>query len=213
MNKNSEAPHKVVLLLSGGYDSPVAGYLLQQSGFEIISLHFSQEPFVDKSHEEKANIIAKQLGFQNFIALNIGHELLEISQKAKHSYYFVLMKRLMYKLATNVAQQYGASFIATGESLAQVSSQTLNNLVSLEDSLTSIPILRPLISYSKNEIMDIAKEIGTYEISTQPESCDKLGPDKPVINANLEYTINEELKLPMAEIILNIFEKNKLNAP
>ena len=191
----------VLLLLSGGFDSPVAGYLLQQAGYTVIALNFSQEPFVDPSHSLKAQQIAEQLNFKNFIKINIGNELLEISQSAKHAYYFVLMKRLMYKLASSVAEKNNCDFIATGESIGQVSSQTLTNLTVLEDSLTTIPILRPLITYSKDEIISIAKRIGTFEISKQPESCDRLGPSKPITNARLEFTLNEESKLPIEKYI------------
>ena len=199
--------NKVVLLLSGGFDSPVAGYLLQEEGFEITALHFSQEPFVDSSHERKAKEIAEQLGFKRFLVINIGEELLEISETAKHSYYFVLMKRLMYKLATKVAEHYGCSFIATGEAIAQVSSQTLNNLIALEDAITSIPILRPIISYSKNEIINVAKQIGTHDLSNSPESCDRLGPKHPVVNAVLDHALSEEAKVPLEAMIKSITGK------
>ena len=164
---------KVVLLLSGGFDSPVAGFLLQQAGYEVMAVNYSQEPFVDPSHSLKAQEIAEMLHFSPFLKINIANELLEISQTSKHAYYFVLMKRLMYKIATEIAKKYNCDFIATGESIGQVSSQTLMNLSVLEDSLTEIPILRPLITYSKDEIIQVAKKIGTFEISKQPESCDR----------------------------------------
>jgi len=194
----------VLLLLSGGFDSPVAGYLLQQAGYTVKALNFSQEPFVDPSHSLKAQEIAEFLHFEPFIKINIGNELLEISQTSKHAYYFVLMKRLMYKIATEVAKKYSCEFIATGESIGQVSSQTLTNLSVLEDSITTIPIIRPLITYSKDEIINIAKEIGTFEISKQPESCDRLGPSKPITNARLEFTHNEEAKVPIQKFVTDI---------
>lgn len=197
---------KVLLLLSGGFDSPVAGYLLQQAGYEVIALNYSQEPFVDPSHSLKAQEIAEKLHFQ-FIKINIGNELLEISQTSKHAYYFVLMKRLMYKIATEVAKKNDCDFIATGESIGQVSSQTLMNLSVLEESLTDIPILRPLITYSKDQIIGLAKKIDTFEISKQPESCDRLGPSKPITNANLEYTLNEENKVPIKKFVSEIIAK------
>lgn len=204
---------RILLLISGGYDSPVAGHLIQKSDpeAEIIALHFSQEPFVDQSHELKAKEISQKLGFSKFISVNIGNELLEISQKAKHSYYFILMKRLMYKVATKIAKLHKCDFLATGESVAQVSSQTLSNLLVLEDSLVDIPILRPLVCYSKNEIISISKEIGTYEISTQPESCDRLGPKHPVVNAPLEHTLHEEQKLDIDKLIWSIASRNQIN--
>ena len=197
----------VLLLLSGGFDSPVAGHMLQQAGYDIVALNFSQEPFVDPSHSLKAQEIAEKMNFKPFIKINIGNELLEISQTSKHAYYFVLMKRLMYKLATEVAKKYNCDFIATGESIGQVSSQTLTNLSVLEDSLTTIPIIRPLITYSKDEIITMAKKIGTFEVSKQPESCDRLGPSKPITNANLEFTHNEEAKVPIKKFVADIIAK------
>ena len=198
---------KVVLLLSGGFDSPVAGFLLQQAGYEVMAVNYSQEPFVDPSHSLKAQEIAEMLHFSPFLKINIANELLEISQTSKHAYYFVLMKRLMYKIATEIAKKYNCDFIATGESIGQVSSQTLMNLSVLEDSLTEIPILRPLITYSKDEIIQVAKKIGTFEISKQPESCDRLGPAKPITNARLEYTHNEEAKVPIDTFVKEIITK------
>ena len=197
----------VLLLLSGGYDSPVAGYLLQKAGYQVVALNFSQEPFVDPSHSLKAQEIAEKLHFKPFIKINIGNELLEISQTSKHAYYFVLMKRLMYKIATEIAKRYKCDFIATGESIGQVSSQTLMNLTVLENSITEIPIMRPLITYSKDEIISIAKIIDTFEISKQPESCDRLGPPKPITNANLEYTLNEEAKVPIEKFVTEIISR------
>ncbi len=197
----------VLLLLSGGFDSPVAGYLLQQAGYQVKALNFSQEPFVDPSHSLKAQEIAEQLNFKPFIKINIGNELLEISQSAKHAYYFVLMKRLMYRIASEIALKENCDFIATGESIGQVSSQTLTNLSVLEDSLTTVPIIRPLITYSKDEIINVAKKIGTFEVSKQPESCDRLGPPKPITNANLVYTHNEEAKVPIEKFVKEIVTK------
>ena len=198
---------RVLLLLSGGFDSPVAGYLLQQAGYEVQALNFSQEPFVDPNHSLKAQQIAEQLHFTPFIKINIGTELLEISQNAKHAYYFVLMKRLMYKIASEIGKKNDCDFIATGESIGQVSSQTLTNLTVLQDSLTTIPIIRPLITYSKEEIINVAKKIGTFEVSKQPESCDRLGPSKPITNANLTYTHNEEAKVPVEKYVKEILAK------
>lgn len=117
------------------------------------------------------------------------------------------MKRLMYKIASVVAQKNNCDFIATGESIGQVSSQTLTNLTVLEQSLSTVPIIRPLITYSKEEIINLAKKIGTFEISKQPESCDRLGPSKPITNARLEFTLNEESKVPIEKYIKEVVAK------
>ena len=194
---------KVLLLLSGGYDSPISGYILKQLGFRVLAVHFSQEPFTDASHEEKALTLATMFNFTPFYVVNIGNQLLHITETCQPRQYFVLMKRLMYRLATNIAQLEGAEFLASGDSLGQVSSQTLSNMTIIDEALTTVPILRPLLSYSKMEIIDISRRIGTFEISSGPESCDRLGPKHPETHAKLVKVLNEEKLLDLPELMTN----------
>ena len=181
---------KGILLISGGFDSVVAGYLLKDK-LDLIGMHFSYEPFTDNSPELKSRKNCDVLGIKRFISVNMGKELEIISKKSKHKYYFILSKRLMFKKAEELAKKEKADFIITGESLGQVSSQTMENLYCI-DKAVNIPVLRPLIGFDKNEIIDIAKKIGTYETSVGPEVCDVLGPKHPVTKGRIEDVEREE---------------------
>ena len=205
----SDINSKVLLLLSGGYDSPIAGYKLKQLGFKIAAIHFSQEPFTDSSHEEKALTLAKMFNFKPFYVVNIGKQLLYISETCQLRLYFVLMKRFMYRIATRIAQLEGAEFLASGDSLGQVSSQTLSNMTVIDTALTGIPILRPILSYSKMEIIDMIRQVGTYEISSGPESCDRLGPKHPETHAKLEKILDEEKLLNIHELMISAMNNVK----
>ena len=196
----------VLLLLSGGYDSPVAGYLVKNEGFHVKAVHFSQEPFTDNSPEIKAQQLAKRLGFDPLFIINISHQLLSISEQCKRSYYFIHMKRLMYRIATEIAIREGCQFLVTGESLGQVSSQTLSNLRCLDDAITTIPVLRPLIWMVKHEIISLNKMIGCYDISSGPETCDRLGPKHPETHARLEKIQQDEKKVDFQQLINKAME-------
>lgn len=185
---------KGLLLISGGFDSPVAGYLMQQKRVEIIAVHFSYEPFTDNGPEIKSRKASELLGFKKFVVVNIGKECEQIAKNCNHKFYFVLTKRLMLRKAEEIAKREKCDFLITGENLAQVSSQTLLNLKSITDAV-KIPILRPLLTYEKNEIIKLAMKIGTYEISKGPEVCDVLGPKHPATRSNLEDIRIEEGKL------------------
>lgn len=184
---------KCLILLSGGIDSPVAAHLLKEKGLEVKGIHFSNEPFTDNTPELKAKKCADLLGM-DFMVENIGKDLEAIAKNCDHKYYFVLQKRCMLRKAEKITKKQKIDFIATGESLAQVSSQTLQNLYCI-DNAVSIPVLRPLIGLDKEEIIKIAKQINTYEMSTGPEMCDVLGPKHPATQAKLETILEEEEKI------------------
>ena len=185
---------KEVLLISGGFDSPVAGYLMQNKGLEIIAVHFSYEPFTDNAPELKSKAASDHLKFKKFITINIGKEVEEIAKKCEHRLYYVLSKRLMLRKAEEVAKKEKADFLITGENLAQVSSQTLTNLRAITDAV-KIQVLRPLLTYDKEEILKIAREIKTYDLCIGPEVCDCLGPKNPATRCSLEEIKVEEIKL------------------
>ncbi|MFQ6012379.1 MAG: tRNA sulfurtransferase [Thermoplasmata archaeon] len=191
---------KGILLLSGGIDSPVAGHLLASQGTDIAALHCSLEPFTDRAPEEKSRRIAQTLGFSALYIAHLGDALAEVARHARRRYYFVLSKRFMFRVAEALAQREGANSLITGESLGQVSSQTLWNLRAIEAAV-ELPVLRPLIGWDKVEIVREAERIGTYPISVGPEVCDVLGPAHPTTRAKLQVVEAEEGRLPYEALL------------
>jgi tRNA uracil 4-sulfurtransferase len=186
---------KAVLLLSGGFDSPVAARMLQEQGVALEALHGSFEPVTDDASVKKAETLARQLGLKRLWVAKIGESLGKIPHdREAHRYYFLLQKRLLYRLADALADQVGADVLATGENLGQVSSQTLPNLVTLEQAARR-PILRPLLGLDKVDILRLAREWGTYETSVGPELCDLLGPNKPATTSRIEPVVDAEKRI------------------
>lgn len=198
-------PSKGLLLISGGIDSPVAGYLASQSGLEIAAIHFSQHPFTDNTPEEKSRKLLKTLGIKQFYVVNLGKQLEEISRNFNQKFYFVLMKRMMLKISEKLAKEKGYDCLITGESLAQVSSQTLTNLSTISKAV-AIPIVRPLLAVDKEETITIARKLGTFETSKGPELCDALGPKHPSTQASEEKILEEENKLGIEKLIDEAFK-------
>ena len=145
---------KAVLLLSGGFDSPVAGRLMRDQGFDIAAVHFSLEPITDAESSVKSRKLADLLGFSTFYVVRVGEAFAEVAHACHRRFYFVLTKRLMVRLADALADREGADVLITGENLGQVSSQTLPNLRAI-DAVARHPVLRPLIGLDKQEIASI----------------------------------------------------------
>ncbi|MEA3137120.1 MAG: tRNA uracil 4-sulfurtransferase [Thermoplasmata archaeon] len=186
---------KAILLLSGGFDSPVAARMLQDQGVALEALHGSFEPVTDDASVKKAETLARQLGLKRLWVAKIGEQLGKIPHdREAHRYYFLLQKRLLYRLADALGDQVGADVIATGENLGQVSSQTLPNLVTLEQAARR-PVLRPLLGLDKVDILRLAREWGTYDTSVGPELCDLLGPDKPATTSRIEPVVEAEKRV------------------
>jgi thiamine biosynthesis protein ThiI len=191
---------KGILLLSGGIDSPVAGKMLEQQGAEFEALHCSFEPITGPESVDKAKQLAKLLGLKQIYVARLGEILGRIpTNRDAHRFYFILQKRMFYRLATQLAAQCGASFIATGENLGQVSSQTLRNLTTL-DGATTLPIVRPLLGLDKVDIIKLATEWGTFETSIGPELCDLLGPVRPATQSREEVVEEFERQLNLFEL-------------
>ena len=192
-----------IALVSGGIDSPVAVARMLISGWNIIPVHCSQEPITGTEAEDKTVASLKHLIEtinssgkidSNLRVVLVGEILSKFTEPDAHRDYFVHMKRLFNAIASDIADQVGATAILTGENLGQVSSQTLGNLGAVEEA-SRFRILRPLLGLDKQEIIDEARVLGTYEISTGPELCDALGPDRPTTVADLtRLRENEKLQ-------------------
>jgi tRNA uracil 4-sulfurtransferase len=199
---------KALLLLSGGIDSPVAGELFKNK-LELIAIHFSQEPFTDSSPEKKSLKAGKKLGLEELIVVEAGNELQAIADTSYREYYFVLMKIFFMKVSEKIAIKKGINFLITGESLGQVSSQTLSNLQSINSSV-KIEILRPLLFLEKQEIIDISKKKELYEISCGKEMCDALASGKPKTKTKKEKVEREMKKCKMNELVKSALKKIRI---
>lgn len=192
---------KVLLLLSGGFDSAVAGMLLKKKGVSLLAVHFSGEPFTDKRAEDKSRELAEKIGCGKFLVVPFGKAQEKIVKHTEHRFYYIITKRLMLKIAEIIAAQERCDYLATGDNLAQVGSQTLRNM-SIIDLATEMEVLRPVLTYDKQEIIDLARKFDTYELSSGPEMCSLLGPNHPATHAKLEVIEHEEKRLP--EDLLNV---------
>ena len=195
-----------VLLLSGGFDSPVAGHLMARQGLGLVAAHFSLEPITDDAAEVKTRSLCGIIGVPTLYVVRVGEAFAEVAHAANRRFYFILTKRLMVRLADAVADREGAEVLVTGENLGQVSSQTLASLRAI-DAVARHPIVRPLIGFDKQEIVDRAKSIGTYEVSKGPEICDLLGPPRPATHARLDQIMEEEAKLPVDRLVAQCLEE------
>lgn len=196
---------KGLLLLSGGFDSPVAGWLMKQRGLDVEAIHFSSEPFTDKTPEEKSLELAKKIGIEKVYVSKIGQALSEMTKKCEHKYYYVLQRRLMWRIAEQLAKKNGQEFLITGENLSQVSSQTLQNMKAVDNSV-QISVLRPVLCNDKQETIELAKKIGTHDLSKGPEFCCVLGPKNPITKATIEGVEREEEKIDWKNMIDSALE-------
>lgn len=191
---------KAILLLSGGIDSPVAGYLMQKKGLDLIALHFANTKLAGEEGTEKCRKLARLLGIRRLLVIPFDEQQAEFVRECAHKYYYVLMRRLMLKIAERIAKREGASYLITGDNLGQVGSQTLPNMVVI-DRATTMEVLRPILCNDKIETIRIAERIGTFETSKGPELCCLLGPKHPATKSKLEAIEAEEKKLDVQKMI------------
>ncbi|MEM5773165.1 MAG: tRNA uracil 4-sulfurtransferase ThiI [Candidatus Aenigmatarchaeota archaeon] len=202
---------KALALISGGIDSPVASYLIAKRGSENVWLHFHSFPLVSNSSILKVKELAKLfLNFQPKLKIYFipFHEIqMKIKACVEPNYRILLYRRMMLRIAEKIAEKENCEGIITGESLAQVSSQTLRNMKIIEE-VTKLPVLRPLVGLDKEEIIKLAKEIGTYEISIKPQEdcCTLFTPKHASAAGNLEVVKKFEKKLNIKEMIEKALE-------
>src|SRR5712691_10509691 len=196
----SDPMRKGILLLSGGFDSPVAGYLMARQGLDIVAAHFSLEPITDDAAAVKSRSLCEILSIPSVYIVRVGEAFAEVAHAANRRFYFVLTKRLMVRLADGIADRESADVLVTGENLGQVSSQTLASLRAI-DAVARHPTIRPLIGFDKQEIVDRAKAIGTYEVSKGPDSCSRGAAPRPAPHAGLAQQVAEGAKVPVRVLV------------
>lgn len=197
---------KVMMMISGGIDSPVASYLLMKRGVSLEFIHFASPPYTSSGVITKIKDLVKSLlSFQDQIVLHIVPftKLQEtIYEHSDESYGITLMRRMMFRLSEKLALKRKCLAIASGESIGQVSSQTLDSIKVINE-VSNFPILRPLITYDKNEIIALAKRIKTYEISIIPyeDCCTIFNPKNPKTKPKLSELIKFEERFNYEELI------------
>ena len=196
---------KVVALVSSGIDSPVATYLLSKKAEEIILVHADNRPFTDDREIENFIILAKHLKKHLSSSLKAyivphGSTLNAYTQNCNSRFTCVICKRMMVRYAEKIAEKEHADAIIMGDSLGQVASQTLQNIRVVEQAV-KIPILRPLIGLDKEDVVKIAKEIGTYDLSILPSGGCSAVPIKPATRAKLEQILSEEKKIDIDNLV------------
>ena len=191
---------KAMLLLSGGIDSPVAGYMIAKRGVELEAVYFHTPPYTSERAKQKVVDLAEKVAaYSGNIKLNVVNFTdiqMYIYEQCPHEQLTIIMKRVMYKIAEKLAKQNGALGLVTGESMGQVSSQTMQSLMVIDEN-TDMPVYRPVIAFDKQEIVDISLKIDTYDISTEPyaDCCTTFVAKHPVTKPNLNVIKHSELKL------------------
>lgn len=207
---------KVVCLLSGGIDSPVACWLAMKRGCPIIPIYFDNTPFTDETTTERTIKVAKALfnwaiGFPRKIYIvPHGSNLMEFKRKCPERLTCVLCKRMMYRVAERIADMERAEGIVTGESIGEQATQTLRNLRVLNEAATRYPIHRPLLGFDKVETEMLAKEIGTYDISTMKAAKCSAAPRKPLTMAKLQKVKEAEELLDIESMVQTSIESLKI---
>jgi tRNA uracil 4-sulfurtransferase len=200
------ASGRVVSLISGGIDSPVAAYRMMQRGCRLIFVHFHSAPYLDKTSQEKVRQLVTMLTRHQFLSrlylVPFGEIQRQIVATVSRPLRVVLYRRMMLRIAEGLAKREKAKALVTGESLAQVASQTLDNMAVIQQAAT-VPILRPLVGMDKQEIIDQARRIGTFDISSIPDQdcCQLFVPKHPATKANVRETEEAESSLNITELV------------
>lgn len=203
---------KGLLLLSGGIDSPVAGYQLAHRGMSLSAIHFHSYPYTSESAKQKVLTLAKLLSQYagDFKVYIVSFTKIQeaIHKYCREEYMITIMRRIMFRIAERLSNKHRFQAIITGESLAQVASQTVESMTSTNEVIKLLPVFRPLIGMDKDQIVEIAKKIGTFETSILPyeDCCTVFLPEHPLIKPVLSKVHDEEKKLNIEELIKEAME-------
>ena len=198
---------KGLLLISGGIDSPVAGHMIAKRGMSLECIHFHSYPYTNLQAKEKViELTGKLSEYSCGTTLNIvsvTHIQEEIHKKCNGEYMVTMLRRFMMRIAERIAQKCGAQCLITGESLAQVASQTIEGMTSSNSVIETLPVLRPLCGFDKDEIIERSRAIGTYETSIEPyeDCCTVFLPKHPVTRPKLSDVLKEESKLDVNSLV------------
>ena len=194
-----------LLLLSGGIDSPVAGFMMAKRGMRINCLHFHSYPFTSKRALQKAidlgKILSQYTGKMRIYSVNMAEIYKEINKNCHRNQTTILSRRFMMRIGEKISEKNNYHALITGESLGQVASQTVESMAVIEDA-TKLPIFKPLVSLDKTEIIDRALFIGSYEKSIEPfdDCCSIFAPSNPITKPKLKYIKESESKLNIEEL-------------
>ena len=197
---------KATLLLSGGIDSPVAGFMMGKRGLSINCVHFYSYPYTSERAKQKvlklAEILSEYTGKMTVYVVPFTEIQLEINKKCREDMMTIIMRRFMMKISEAIAEKTGSQALITGESLGQVASQTIGGLT-VTNAAVNLPVFRPLIGMDKNEITIISRKIGAFETSILPyeDCCTVFTPKHPKTKPKISDAVTEEAKLPMSELI------------
>jgi len=202
---------RVMLMLSGGIDSPVAGYLAMKRGMEIQCVHFASPPYTSPQALEKTKLLAAKIarfgGSIQFLTVPFSRIQEEIKKSVPEAYLMTIMRRFMLRITDQLRENARALAIANGESVGQVASQTLDSMVAIND-VTNTPIIRPVATMDKLDIIKVAEEIDTFELSIQPfeDCCTVFAPPSPKTKPKLEKARQYEARLDIEGLIKEAVE-------
>ena len=202
---------KAMLLISGGIDSPVAGYMMAKRGLELQAIHFVSPPYTsDRAREKVESLCAKMgeyCGRIHFYCVPFTKIQEALRDHCPEELFTLLMRRLMMEIAQHFADKEGAQALVTGESLGQVASQTLSALA-CTDAVCRMPVLRPLIGMDKSEIVEISRKIDTYELSILPyeDCCTVFTPKHPKTRPSVEEVAAAQADFDFAPLIQEAME-------
>ncbi len=197
---------KALLLLSGGIDSPVAGYMIAKRGVQIDAVHFESFPYTSERAREKvfelAREVAQYAGSFNVHVVSLTHIQEELVKSCEEDYFTLLLRRYMMAIADRLAHKLGCGGLITGESLGQVASQTMQ-AIGVTDPVATLPVFRPCIGLDKEEIVQISRKIGTFETSIQPyeDCCTVFTPKHPRTRPELAKVLEQEQKLDFEALV------------
>ncbi|MDQ2085990.1 tRNA uracil 4-sulfurtransferase ThiI [Herbivorax sp. ANBcel31] len=206
---------KAMLLLSGGIDSPVAGWMIGKRGVEIEAVHFYSYPYTSERAKEKvidlSKILAEYCHKINLHIVPFTDIQLEINERCPHEQSTIIMRRVMMKIAEKIAKKTEAVALITGESIGQVASQTIESLAVTNESV-DLPVFRPLVGMDKNEVVSWAKKIGTYETSILPyeDCCTVFVPKHPNTKPKLDRIVLSEKKADLNDLVEKAVEDTEI---